>query len=239
MADYLRFHGPRFEYLLRVLDDYVQPQSRVLDIGMSRLTEMIHERFGCAVDAMGFGDDRTIDSGDYYRFDLNDCQFADRCRDDLPAYDTIVFAEVLEHLHTSPRLVLEYLAGLLAPTGVLIVQTPNAVALPRRLAMMLGRNPYELIREDWTNPGHFREYTARELCDYAAAAELSVERVEYRSYFDYRFCHHGETRSRRQEMMGSIKNAVYPWLPKSLRPGLTVVLRKQPLTGPGYYTSTT
>ena len=80
MADYLRFHGPRFEYLLRLLEDYVRRESRVLDIGMSRLTEMIHERFGCMVDAMGFGDDRAIEFGDYYHFDLNDCQFAGRCR---------------------------------------------------------------------------------------------------------------------------------------------------------------
>src|SRR5262249_21427349 len=118
---------------------YVRPDSRVLDIGMSRLTEMIHQTFGCAVDALGFGEDRTINSGAYYHLDLNDCQFPERCRDDLSAYDAIVFAEVLEHLHTSRKLVVGYLADFLAAGGVLIVQTPNAVALPRRLAMILGR----------------------------------------------------------------------------------------------------
>ena len=65
---------------------------------MSRLTEMIYERFGGPVDAMGFADDHPIDSGDYYHFDLNDCQHDERCREDLPKYDAIVFAEVLEHL---------------------------------------------------------------------------------------------------------------------------------------------
>lgn len=221
MADYLRFHAPRFKYVLNCLDRYVRPGQRVLDIGMSRLTRLIHERFEQPVDALGFGDDRPIDSGHYYHLDLNDCQHPERCRDDLPGYDAIVFAEVIEHLHTSPRLVLEYLAGLLNPGGVLIVQTPNAVALPRRLAMALGRNPYELIREDWTNPGHFREYTARELRTYAEAVGLTFERCDFVSYFDYRFSHHGGPRS----TAGAIKNVLYPWLPRSLRPGLTCIMR--------------
>lgn len=226
MADYLSFHAPRFRYLLHLLDGYVKPGMRVLDIGMSRLTEMIHDRFGVPVDAMGFGDDGPIDSGDYYHLDLNDCQFSDRCRRDLPRYDVIVFAEVLEHLYTSPKLVLGYLADLLAPGGVMIVQTPNGVALPRRVGMLMGRNPYEKIREDCTNPGHFREYTAAELGDYCAAVGLTVERVEMRSYFNYRYCHHGERRTAGQLTAGTIKNWAYPWLPRNLRPGLTVVGRK-------------
>ena len=47
-------------------------------------------------------------------------------------YDAIVFAEVLEHLHTSPTLVLQVLTSLLKPGRLLVVQTPNAVALPRQ-----------------------------------------------------------------------------------------------------------
>jgi SAM-dependent methyltransferase len=225
MADYLRFHGPRFDYLLQLLAGHVQPRQRLLDIGWSRLTNRIHEELDVAVDAMGFDADGPIPSGRYYHFDLNDCQHSHLCRADLPAYDAIVFAEVLEHLHTSPTLVLQYLSSLLKPAGLLVVQTPNAVALPRRMKMLLGRNPYELIRDDATNPGHFREYTADELRHYGETVGLHAETVASRSYFDFRFAHHGVTTGR-SHMVGRIKNAMYPLLPASLRPGLTAVFRR-------------
>ena len=144
-------------------------------------------------------------------------------------YDAIIFAEVMEHLHTSPRLVLQYLTSLLRPGGILIVQTPNAVALPRRVKMLLGWNPFELIRDDASNPGHFREYTADELCNYAVTVGLSVESIECRSYFDYRFARHGAT-TLFVRGIGNIKNYVYPVLPASLRPGLTAILRRSNLS---------
>lgn len=226
MADYLRFHGPRFSYVLNCLSQYLQPTMRVLDIGKSRLTDMIHERYGVTVDALGFDNNRSIASGRYYSFDLNECQDRSRWRCDLPKYDIIIFAEVIEHLHTAPSLVLGFLSQLLQPGGIIVIQTPNAVALPRRAKMLFGRNPFELIREDVTNPGHFREYTARELIAYATNLGLQVERINCCSYFDYRFAHHGKTPSRSAQFIGSIKNFIYPLLPAGLRPGLTCIARK-------------
>jgi hypothetical protein len=211
---------------LQQLRRHIQPRQRVLDIGRSRLTDMIAERFHVRVDALGFDTDGPISTGRYYQFDLNDCQHPNRLRTDLPAYDAIVFAEVLEHLHTSPTLVLNYLADLLSPGGIMIVQTPNAVALPRRAAMLLGRNPFERIREDASNPGHFREYTADELRVYATGAGLDVEQVVQKSYFDYRYAHHGKTHSNKQLFVANCKNWIYPILPPSFRPGLTCIARK-------------
>lgn len=224
--DYARFHAPRYAYLLSLLQDRVPANGRVLDIGWSRLTGALQQRFGVPVDALGFDLDSSIPTGDYYHFDLNDCQHRERWRGDLPSYDVIVFAEVLEHLHISPALVMAFLAGQLKPGGVMIVQTPNAAAVQRRLKLLFGQNPYELIREDASNPGHFREYTGRELRTYAAGAGLTCECVEYRSYFDNRFSRHGLSPTRLGRCIGTMKNALYPWLPPTLRPGLTVVMRK-------------
>lgn len=225
MADYLRFHRPRFDYLLHVLSSRIKPGQRVLDIGWSQLTNRMFEELQITVDALGLDADGPIPSGRYYHFDLNDCQHPHLCRRDLPMYDAIVFAEVLEHLHTSPTLVLRFLTDLLKPGGFLIVQTPNAVALPRRIKMLLGRNPFELIRDDPTNPGHFREYTASELRDYAAIVGMDVEAIEICSYFDFRYAHHGAT-TKKARGFGRIKNVCYPFLPSTLRPGLTAVLRR-------------
>lgn len=224
MADYLRFHKPRFDFVLDLLAKRLKPAQRVLDIGWSELSNQIHRRFGVAVDALGFDPDGPIPSGRYYQFDLNRCQKPQDWRRDMQAYDAIVFAEVLEHLHTSPALVLGFLATLLKPDGFILLQTPNAVALPRRLKMLLGRNPFELIRADATNPGHFREYTAQEIRDYAVELGLRVEQIALCSYFDFRFARHGKT-TRQDRLVGRCKNAIYPCLPATFRPGLTALLR--------------
>lgn len=226
MADYLRFHQPRFDYVMELLTPIIRPGMRLLDIGWSALTDRIHDRFGIDVDALGFDSDSSIRTGRYYHFDLNDCQRPDACRTDLPIYDVILFAEVLEHLHTSPNLVLNWLVQWLKPRGHLILQTPNAVALPRRLAIVMGRNPFERIRDDASNPGHFREYTRRELEQYLNNVGLDVIGCECRSYFDYRFARHGEPQTLPRKSVAMLKNLAYPWLPPNLRPGLTCIARR-------------
>jgi hypothetical protein len=121
---------------------------------------------------------------------------------------------VLEHLHVSPVHVLEFLATGLVPDGHLLVQTPNAASLPKRLRLLLGRNPYEPIREDALNPGHFHEYTVDELLAAGQAAGLSLVEWFTANYFD-----HGSRKSRAFVAAG-------PLVPPRLREGVTVWFRK-------------
>jgi hypothetical protein len=163
-AAYAAFHAPRFEFLIDVVARSLgRGVARLLDIGQSPLTPLLARRLGVAVDALGLEPDGPLPSGRQYHFDLNHCQ--DRCswRTELGPYPAIVFAEVIEHLHTAPELVLAYLHHLLEPGGMIFIQTPNAASLRKRLTLLLGRNPYQKIRSDPSNPGHFREYTADEL----------------------------------------------------------------------------
>ncbi|MEA2059728.1 MAG: methyltransferase domain-containing protein [Thermodesulfobacteriota bacterium] len=101
---------------------------------------------------LGFRPDGKTITGHHYQFDLNDTQYPEKCRTDLPAYDIILFAEVLGHLHTSPLLVLTFLKTLLKEEGVIILQTPNAVALHRRLLIMAGKNPLQPYRGNSPQP---------------------------------------------------------------------------------------
>jgi SAM-dependent methyltransferase len=228
---YLAFHAPRYAYLLRVLERHVGPARRVLDIGPSRLSELIGEKFGCGVDTLGFGADGESGRGRHYEFDLNLSQRTTNWRTDLPRYDVIVMAEVIEHLHTAPQLVLAFVGSLLAEHGVLILQTPNAVALSRRLKLLLGRHPYEMIRVDTANPGHFREYTRDELHTAAREAGLCVARSESGFYLDMRYGLHTAAGNRPQPFVGAVKNVVYRCLPPSLRLGLTMELRRRSTGG--------
>ncbi len=222
---YVAFHSPRYATVLKLVEQHLEPlEKRVLDIGPSALTELVRDQFRLPVDTLGFTPDRRTDRGNHYVFDLNEAQWPERWRRDLPLYDLVIMAEVIEHLHASPRLVLAFLRTLMRPGGVLIIQTPNAVRFGTRLKVLVGRNPYAMIREDVSNPDHFREYTERELRDYVLSAGLNIQECIFSNYFDIR---HGDQREgpRISPLMLNAMNVLYQAMPPSLRTGLTVVAR--------------
>jgi SAM-dependent methyltransferase len=187
---------------------------------------LVREQLGAPVDTLGFeADHDNATGGRHYRFDLNDSVDEAQWRRDLPAYDLIVFCEVLEHLYTSPAHVLRFLRSLLAPGGVLLLQTPNAAALGRRLKLLLGRNPYDRIHPDRTTPLHFREYTRAELAEYLGDAGLELVEFRATGYFDWRFTS-GAGQKQRSASRGVMQNTLYRVLPSSLRAGMMVLARR-------------
>lgn len=223
---YIAYHAPRYLYLIDLLKALgADANTAILDIGVSRLTELLREHF-TAVDSLGFGSDRAAAGGRHFEFDLNNAQNEARWRGGLAKYDFVIMAEVLEHLYTAPQLVLAFVKTLMADDGRLILQTPNAAALQKRVKALLGRNPYEMIRADPSDPGHFREYTLAELRRIAAETGFHIERATTAYYFDARFARHLTGRVEPQPMLGAVKNIVYRALPASLREGITMVWRK-------------
>lgn len=225
---YVAFHGPRFKFLVEAARPHVAGSDcRVLDVGTSRLTSLLSKELKVRVDSLGLEDDRAVDGARHYRFDLNDAQDRDRWRtEDIGPYDIVVFAEIIEHLYTAPELVLGYLKAILAPHGLLLVQTPNAVALRKRVKMLLGRNPFERIRVDRRNPGHFREYTVHELREVISGVGFSIESVWMKYYFDARYARHVRGDEAPSPFKGRIKNVVNRTLPPSFREGITIAARK-------------
>lgn len=183
MEDYFHYHFQRFVQLGLTVEPCVaslaKVQSRInlLDIGPSFQTDMLARCWPqMTIDTLGFADPKfpPPPGGRHTDFDLNATWDSNQWPPIVRTYDLIVMAEVIEHLYTAPVWVLKYLAALLNPSGFLVVTTPNAVALPKRLRVLLGRNPNELIREERANPGHFREYTLPELRQVGQQAGLSV-----------------------------------------------------------------
>ena len=146
--------------------------------------------------------------------DLNDAGVEGGLPPPTGDYDLVVLAEVLEHLHAAPRPVLQYLCGYLNESGSIIIQTPNALALGKRLRMLRGLHPYAEIREDRRNPGHFREYTLAELQSLAALLGLEAKAGVY-NYF-----RHHEARARAIQAVSGL-------LPRSFRAGIMMVVRKR------------
>ena len=206
---YLRTHARRYALLLELVEDFA-PKT-ILVVGPSYESVLLREAIpGATVDTLGWEDHRfpRVAGERHLEHDLNDPDYPE-----LDHHDVIVCAEVIEHLHVPAEPVLHALAAGLAPDGRLVLQTPNATALPKRLRMALGRNPYEPIRNQPGNPGHFHEYTVTELRAAVEAAGLEVERLIAANYFD-----HGSRKNRAYRALG-------PMLPGTLREGLTVVAR--------------
>jgi SAM-dependent methyltransferase len=90
-------------------------------------------------------------------------------KDGLPEgpFDAVLVLDVLEHLHDSPRRLLNDLVGRLRDGGHLIVTVPNAANARKRASLVLGRtNMPDFTSFYWLGDpyrGHVREYVRDDL----------------------------------------------------------------------------
>jgi len=246
---YLLGQAKRYAYLVNEIEKIrlLNPSKniRILDIGPSFLTVLLKELFiNDTIDTMGLNDggqlpvSLNVEASRNYYYDLNDAIYTDKWLK-VENYDLVIMAEVIEHLFTAPSIVLGFIRSLMAENGYLVVQTPNAVALHKRIRMFMGKNPYELIRENRDNPGHFREYTKSELISIAQDCDFNVISAELENYFDYRIFgasiqtsrgleekQNGPFRKTILKLAGKGFNFIMNVSPPSLKPGLTIMLRK-------------
>lgn len=93
----------------------------------------------------------------------------DRC------FDTVTMLNVLEHV-VDPIAVLRKAASFLNPDGVLLVHVPNAQAVNRKIAVLMGtlESCEELSPFDIEVAGHRRSYDLNSLCADVVASGLRV-----------------------------------------------------------------
>ena len=194
--DYLEYHRERFEYVFQISKKLKPDENTlVLDVGKSYLSELLNTHYR-KVETIGFDldeDEALISKGvkikdspdsDHIVYDLNNAVYGESIKSSKK-YDLIVFAETIEHIHHAPEFALYALREILSDDGVILCQTPNAIALHKRILMLFGKNPFEKIRFDPFNPGHIREYTKNELIACGDLAGLSTSFHEYKDYFGY------------------------------------------------------
>lgn len=82
-------------------------------------------------------------------------------------FDAVLLQDVIEHLHHSPRPILERLVASLVPGGYLVITVPNAVNARKRLDVVRGRTNLPPYAHWYWAPGpwrgHVREFTHRDL----------------------------------------------------------------------------
>lgn len=80
--------------------------------------------------------------------------------------DVVSSFHCLEHLHQSPKGVLESAMRVLKPGGTLLIEVPNAANARKRVALLFGRTnylPYQLFYYSADYRGHIREYVSDDL----------------------------------------------------------------------------
>ncbi|MEI6066090.1 MAG: methyltransferase domain-containing protein [Methylococcaceae bacterium] len=85
---------------------------------------------------------------------------------DAQSFDVVCSLAVIEHLHESPRSLLNTMGNYLKVNGLLVVVMPNSVNLRKRLSVLIGRTNYVPVEQffysDGLWRGHVREYTLAE-----------------------------------------------------------------------------
>ncbi|MFO7445799.1 MAG: class I SAM-dependent methyltransferase [Ignavibacteriaceae bacterium] len=226
---YLRVHTHRYQFLLNVVQDIrvklPEANLRILDVGPSIFTKILEKSFPAdTIISLGLEHEKSrgghlpaqtqLEKDRFFFFNLNDSQFPEKWVN-IPHCDIIILAEVLEHLYTAPTLVLGFLQTCLKPGGSLVIQTPNAAALKNRILMLFGKNPFQMIRENSDNPGHFREYTLKELISISEKSGFTVDSFKYKNYFGA------------ANIVEKIYTAFTNLLPGAFKSGITIVLKKK------------
>ncbi len=148
--EYRRFHHVRHQRLIDLLAKYTpERQERCLDIGGGGdVAEIVTE-----VKAKYAEEFHTVDlATDLDRLRKNGIS-AQICNVDVQAlpyedsyFDIVIFASVIEHLY-NPHHTISEIARVTRPGGILIVETPNALAFGRRFDALWGENPFRWFNQ--------------------------------------------------------------------------------------------
>lgn len=141
--------------------------------GCDDLEEDWHKNPGQRDAILSFAKESGID------FRLNN---GERLPFDSEEFDMVMLHDVLEHIHDSPRELLNDLVSLVKPNGYLFITVPNQVNIKKRIEVLIGHTnltAYETFY--WSQipwRGHVREYVRDDL--EKLAAYLGLEVVELR-----------------------------------------------------------
>ena len=151
---------PAVRTSLSVLAAFVQPRSRVLDLGTGAggLGAYLRETKACTVDGLTLSaEEAEVARPDYRRVVVGNLESEDwPTHFDGHGYDVIVCADVLEHVR-EPAAVLAQCTHLLAPGGLLLASVPNVAYAGLIVSLMHGEWTYG--PEGLLDASHLRFFT--------------------------------------------------------------------------------
>lgn len=174
---YMDFNLSKYKTIIKQITKNAPRSSKILSIGCGACDfEAILSKLGyrlTAVDdlrdywhSLGKNRERIMDFAKRMNIELTIDSFGS-LQERKNYFDVVLLIDIIEHLHSSPRELLNYSISSLKPDGLLIIETPNAVALAKRLLVLAGRSSQISAGFFYWNIGeyrsHIREYTRSEL----------------------------------------------------------------------------
>jgi 2-polyprenyl-3-methyl-5-hydroxy-6-metoxy-1,4-benzoquinol methylase len=183
---YLRCSAIRVDRMVAQLS----PNMRVLDFGSYFGNFSLAARaVGCsveAVDSYSTDDYRPLAPCVALMRDAGVVVHSDFTAVEGQVYDAILCASVIEHIPHTPRSLLQQLVGMLAPGGLLILDTPNLAYYYKRQDLLAGKSIFLDIKHQFHTAipfeGHHREYIVDEVVWMLREIGLEVMHTETFNY---------------------------------------------------------
>jgi SAM-dependent methyltransferase len=163
---YIQSHWSRYTAVLARLPP-LYPHSRVLEVGASMVSSALRLA-GAQVSVAYHALEPEWEAR--FREERIEGVGLDLLRDRLPweaeTFDLILCDQVLEHLPLQPDFLMRQMFWLLKPGGRLFLSVPNFATWEKRIGLLRGRNPQDLMDPAWVYYAHHREPVMSEVLDW-------------------------------------------------------------------------
>ena len=147
-----------------------------LACGDGMMTEMFAQKMSRVVGVDANGNHliearKRLQAAEFHECLVEDLQLTEK-------FDTVTMLDLLEHV-VDPIALIQKAASFLNDNGVLIIHVPNAYAINRRLAVLMGTltECEELSPFDLQIAGHRRSYSMKTLCQDIEKAGLNIKKT--------------------------------------------------------------